>query len=182
MAIDSDSFKTAMRHLAGHVCLITTVDENGKRNGLTATAVCSVSADPPTLLCCVNRQSSSHDAITHSGIFAVNVLALDDQNLANRFAGRIRGEERFAEGLWKQLETGAPILESALASLDCRLVNAVNANSHGILLGEIQAVQTRPTQAKPLLYAHGGYGGFASLEASTQQELLWIPSWNQPDP
>jgi flavin reductase (DIM6/NTAB) family NADH-FMN oxidoreductase RutF len=180
MTIDADKFRTAMRHLAGHVCLITTVDKNGKRNGLTATAVCSVSADPPTILCCVNRSNASYTAITKDKNFAVNVLSLEDKDLANRFASRIRGEERYSEGSWKVLTTGAPILESALASLDCTLSNAVDVNSHGILFGEIQAVQVKDQDAaKPLLYAQGSYGEFSSIQDKAQD--LWIPHWDLGD-
>jgi flavin reductase (DIM6/NTAB) family NADH-FMN oxidoreductase RutF len=178
MAVDDQAFRAGMRHLTAHVCLITTKSADGERHGLTATAVCSVSASPPTLLCCVNRNSSSHAAIRASGILAVNVLAVEDKALADRFAGAIRGEARFAAGLWGQLETGAPVLESALATFDCRLANAVDVTTHGILFGEIQAVRVRPNQLPQLLYAHGTYGGFTSLDAARGSDLLWIPTWD----
>jgi flavin reductase (DIM6/NTAB) family NADH-FMN oxidoreductase RutF len=177
MPIDPESFKAAMRHLAGHVCIITTVAQDGSRSGLTATAVCSVSADPPTLLCCINRQSASHAVIVASGIFAVNVLAHDDRHLADRFAGNLRGEARFGEGLWYPLQTGAPVLESALASFDCRLAQGIEVATHGILFGTITEAHTRKTDAKPLLYAHGNYGGFTSFGGGGGGDMLWIPNW-----
>ncbi|OXC76718.1 flavin reductase family protein [Caballeronia sordidicola] len=179
MAIDVNAFRTGMRRLAGHVCLVTTVHPNGERAGLTATAVCSVSAEPPTILICVNRQNSSHAVIRESKIFAVNVLALEDQELANRFASRIVGEERFNEGLWTTLETGAPVLESALVSFDCRIAQAIEVGTHGIVFGAIEAIRVRQAEAKPLLYVHGSYGGFASAGASMSPEVLGMPTWGQ---
>lgn len=160
---DAESFKSGMRHLAAHVCLITTVGPDGARRGLTATAVCSVSADPPTLLCCVNRQIAPFVAIRESGIFAVNVLGVKDRELAERFAGEIQGEARFDTGIWRSLSTGAPVLESALATFDCRLTRLEEVATHGILFGEIQAVRSRRSKAQPLLYAHGAFGAFAPL-------------------
>jgi flavin reductase (NADH)/flavin reductase len=181
MSIDPDTFRTGMRRLAGHVCLITTANPSGVRAGLTATAVCSVSAEPPTLLICINRRNSSHTAIREAGVFAVNVLALEDQALADRFATKLEGEERFREGLWTTLDTGSPILESALVSFDCRIAQAVEVGTHGILFGEIHAVRVRHENAKPLLYAHGSYGGFAAAEAVKSPEVLGMPAWGQHD-
>jgi flavin reductase (DIM6/NTAB) family NADH-FMN oxidoreductase RutF len=163
---DAESFKAGMRHLAAHVCLITTAGPGGARRGLTATAVCSVSADPPTLLCCVNRQIAPFAAIRESGIFAVNVLGVNDRDLAEHFAGEIQGEARFETGVWNTLSTGAPVLESALATFDCRLTRLEEVATHGILFGEIQAVRSRGSSTEPLLYVHGTFGAFAPLNQS----------------
>lgn len=160
---DADSFKSGMRHLAAHVCLITTIGPDGVRRGLTATTVCSVSADPPTLLCCVNRQIAPFVAIRESGIFAVNVLGVADRDLAERFAGVIQGEERFDIGVWTSLVTGAPVLESALAVFDCRLTRLEEVATHGIVFGEILTVRSHATRNEPLLYSHGTFGAFAPL-------------------
>lgn len=177
MTLDAKAFKAGMRRLAASVCIITTVDGAGARAGLTATAVCSVSAEPPTLLCCINRGGASHQALRSNGVFAVNVLSLEDRDLANRFARGGAGEEKFAQGLWTTLETGSPLLESAVAGFDCRLAQAVEVGTHGILFGEIQATRMRPAEPKPLLYAHGAYGGFASVDSLQDPELFWVPSW-----
>jgi flavin reductase (NADH)/flavin reductase len=177
--IDINVFRTGMRRLAGHVCIIATKRANGERAGLTATAVSSVSAEPPTLLICVNRQNSSHAAMREAGVFAVNVLALEDQGLANRFASAIVGEQRFAEGVWTTLETGSPVLESALVSFDCRIAQAVEIGTHGVLFGAIEAVRVRQADTKPLLYVHGSYGGFAVPGASFSPEVLGMPTWGQ---
>lgn len=178
MSISTTEFKTAMRSLAGHVCLITTCAEDGTRSGLTATAVCSVSADPPTLLVCVNRNSASFQAIQNAGVFAVNVLALESRYLADRFASPLPPEEKFSQGSWNRRSTGAPLLHDALVGFDCRVASALDVGTHGILFGAIEAVQIRNERARPLLYAHGSYGEFASTHPASAQGLLWIPSWN----
>jgi len=178
MPIDANAFKTGMRRLAAGVCLITTEDTDGARSGMTATAVCSVSADPQTLLCCVNRQNSSYAAIRRSGVFAVNVLALDDRPLADQFARPVTSSDKFALGLWFNLATGAPILESGLVGFDCRVSQSVEVGTHGIIFGEVQAIHARTVAAKPLLYAQGSYGGFASVAATSDPQTLWIPTWD----
>jgi flavin reductase (NADH)/flavin reductase len=160
--IDSKSYKAGMRHLAGGVCIVTSLSSDGQRAGLTATAVCSVSADPPVLLVCLNRDSRSYDVIRESGGFAVNVLDVLDAPLARRFAGTVGGEARFHGASWIRLLTGAPVLESALASFDCRIAQVVEVGTHRIILGAVEAVRLGAAEGKPLLYAHGSYGGFTA--------------------
>lgn len=180
MPIDVQAFRNGMRRLAAGVCLITTEDETGMRTGMTATAVCSVSAEPPTLLCCINRQNISYPTILRAGVFGVNVLAVDDRPLADRFARPLAANEKFSLGIWRRLTTRAPILESALVGFDCKVASAVEVGTHGIIFGEIQDVLVRPVEAKPLLYGHGSYGGFATTAAASELESLWIPTWTTP--
>jgi len=162
MAVESDAYKAGMRRLAAGVTLITTRGAS-EPTGLTATAVCSVSADPPILLCCVNRNSASYAAVLEAGVFAVNVLSAADRSLSDRFAGRMTPAEKFAEGTWRVLETGSPVLTSSLASFDCRVVQAVDAGTHGVIFGEVQAVTVaEDPQVHGLLYADGGYGRFTT--------------------
>ena len=100
---DSD-FREGMRHLAASVTVIT-VAHNGTQDGLTATAACSVSAEPPQLLVCVNREAGAHDLIQEKGEFGVNVLARNQENIAKRFAG-IDGADRldrYGLGIWTKL-------------------------------------------------------------------------------
>jgi len=163
MAIEPELFKTGMRRLTAGVTIITTILE-GERRGLTATAVCSVSMTPPTLLCCVNRQGSAHDFIVASGLFAINVLTTDDHALADRFSGTEPGEARFGEGAWGVLETGAPILKSAFVGFDCRVLQTFDGASHTIFLGEVVA-QSIGHGGEPLCYLGRSYGSFQDLEA-----------------
>ncbi len=178
MATDQDTFKLGMRRLPAGVCLITTRCADGSRRGMTATAVCSVSAAPPTLLCCINRRNLTYEAIRDSATFAVNVLSLEDRPLADLFASPVSAEEKFASGLWRSQVTGAPLLESALAAFDCSVSRDVAVGTHGILFGLIEDVSVRHAAAKPLLYVHGAYGGFHSYAEARELESLWIPSWD----
>jgi flavin reductase (DIM6/NTAB) family NADH-FMN oxidoreductase RutF len=159
--VPSDEFKQAMRHLAGGVTIIATEHE-GCRTGMAATAVCSVSADPPTILICINSNASAHEPIRKSERFSVNLLASGQDDIARRFSGEtgIRGEERFSTGVWAPLVTGAPVLDSALAGLDCRVTEVMRMATHSVFFGAVVGVASRAA-AKPLIYAHGTYGTFA---------------------
>ncbi|WP_246161769.1 flavin reductase family protein [Segnochrobactrum spirostomi] len=160
--VEADLFRAAMRELAAGVTIIATGSGDGRR-GLTATAVCSVSADPPTLLVCVNRSTEGHAAIAEAGIFSVNVTAAHHRPLADRFAGRhgVRGAERFEAGAWTVLETGAPILTDAVAAFDCVVARTVDWTTHTIYLGAVVAARVAPERAA-LLYRSGA---FADLPA-----------------
>lgn len=176
--VDAQAFREGMRRFAAGVTLITTVDLESQRFGMTATAVCSVSAAPPTLLVCINRHNSSFEAIRSAGRFAVNVLAAEDRPLADRFASPITADEKFASGLWHEAATGAPILESALTAFDCAVARVMDMGTHGIVFGEIRAIRTRAGDARPLLYARGAYGTFTlegALPAGAEQ--LRMPDW-----
>lgn len=157
MTVDLDQFIAAMRQLAAGVTLVTTADGERKA-GLTATAVCSVSAEPPQILVCVNRSADAHPVMAAAGVFAVNVLSAEQMDLANRFAGRdgTQGEARFEAGDWRRLATGAPTLEGCLASFDCRTVATLDAGTHTVLVGEVQAVALG--SGMPMVYHDGEYG------------------------
>jgi flavin reductase (DIM6/NTAB) family NADH-FMN oxidoreductase RutF len=163
--MDSKAFKDGMRRLAASVCLITTARDDGERFGLTATAVCSLSADPPMLLCCLNRGSHSFQAVSEAGRFCVNVLSLEDAAVAHHFSGDRSAAEKFTAGTWRTGVTGAPVLASALAAFDCRLIQAIEAGTHAIMIGEVQEVALLPDERRPLLYAEGGYGRFTAQDA-----------------
>ncbi len=160
-----------MRRLAASVCLITTLNEDRSRNGLTATAVCSMTADPPTLLCCLKLTSNSYQAIEKAKMFAVNVLSTDDRAIADRFSSTLPGAEKFDLGDWKTLVTGAPVLSSAITTFDCRLTQIVEVSTHAILIGEVEEVALHPDGAKPLLYVDGAYGAFAHHEMLTTKAI-----------
>ncbi|MDQ0391398.1 flavin reductase family protein [Labrys monachus] len=155
--VDASDFRAAMRELAAGVTIVTAGRE-GDRRGLTATAVCSVSADPPTLLVCVNRDAEGHAAILASGAFCVNVAAAEHRGLAERFAGRggARGAERFEVGDWRSLSTGAPALADAVAVFDCRVIKAIDWGTHTVFLGAVAATTISPERAA-LLYRAGAF-------------------------
>ena len=157
---DLADFKEGMRQLAAGVTIVTTA-VGGRRNGLTATAVCSLSAAPPMLLACVNREAGAHDPTLQSRVFCVNVLAEKHLDLAAQFASSSRLGERFTTGNWGTLATGAPVLIDALASFDCLLGQTLKAETHTVLVGRVQAVRSDAAQ-EPLLYSRGTFGTLAS--------------------
>jgi flavin reductase (DIM6/NTAB) family NADH-FMN oxidoreductase RutF len=163
MPVPPDLFVAGMRLHAAGVTLVATSFE-GRPSGLTATAVCSVSAEPPQLLVCVHRGAEANEPIRRSRLFSVNVLAASQRRLADRFAGRLghSGPARFEEGRWTRLVTGAPVLEGARAVFDCSLVTSIEAGTHTIFVGLVEAVALRPELA-PLVYHEGEYGLVAQL-------------------
>jgi flavin reductase (DIM6/NTAB) family NADH-FMN oxidoreductase RutF len=136
---------------------IVTTGAKGERRGLTATAICSLSDDPPTVLACVNVRAAAHDFIIQHGAFAINALASDQKELARCFSGQLglSGEDRFVMGDWRILQTGAPILGSALFSLDCELVDHKAVATHTIFIGRVVAAGHQPSS--PLVYHQGAY-------------------------
>jgi flavin reductase len=158
--VSLEQFKLGMRLLAGAVNIITSA-HGGRRYGMTATAVCSVSADPPTVLVCINKLATTHGIVTKGRIFCVNVLRADDSELSTTFSGATSGEGRFKSRDWTHLATGAPVLIDALVSFDCRVVKKVMHGTHGIFLGKVEQVLVGKP-GKPLLYSEGQYAKLAS--------------------
>ncbi len=140
--MDSQSFKQAMRHCAGAVALVTVGREQGRRTGLTVTAVCSLSDDPPSLLVCVNRNASAHPRIREERCFVVNFLTEEHMALALTFSGQkgIDGDDRFGFGRWTTAVTGAPCLEDALVSFDCELRQEFETKTHSVFIGDVRDV------------------------------------------
>lgn len=148
-------YRSAMARLGAAVNIVTTDGPAGKA-GFAATAVCSVSDEPPTLLVCLNRRSSAHEAVTKNGVLCVNVVSADHTGLCGLFGGKTPIKERFAAASWSALETGAPALDDALASFDCRIVETMDGRSHDILLCEVSKVsQGDATQG--LIYFQRAY-------------------------
>jgi flavin reductase (DIM6/NTAB) family NADH-FMN oxidoreductase RutF len=163
--VDPQRFKEGMRRLGASVCLITTRRPDGERFGLTATAVCSLSAAPPTLLCCLNTSSRSFEAVSSAGVFCVNVLSEADAGVAHHFASGDRPvAEKFQAGRWREGPTGAPMLETAIAAFDCTLEQAVEVGTHAIMIGRVGEIGLGAS-AQPLLYVQGGYGRFTAADA-----------------
>lgn len=135
--LQRNDFIAAMAHVACPVALITTGTLDHPK-GLTASAVCSLSADPPSIVICVNKTASAHDTLLRQQSFGANFLALDDAELATRFAQK--DVDRFAGHKWISLATGAPILQSALVAFDCRLHAVIDGFSHSIIIGVVERI------------------------------------------
>jgi len=157
--VSADDFRSGMRRLAGGVCVLTS-ELDGVPAGLTATAVTSLCAEPPRLLACVNKTVFAHAAIVGSGSVCINVLATDDVDLAKRFAGMlpgVAGNARF-EGIdWHRHPGGAPVLDGALVSFQCRVGEVVPAHSHSILICDVIGVVLGDAAGVPLVYANGQF-------------------------
>lgn len=159
--VDGQQFRLGMRTLAGAVNIITSTHA-GHRYGMTATAVCSATAEPPTVLVCINKLAVTHDAIAKAKAFCVNVLRAEDWQLSTIFSGAQTGETRFKNGNWTRLATGSPALVDALVSFDCRVVKKLVHGTHSIFLGEVEQILIGQ-KGKPLLYSDGQYAKLASL-------------------
>lgn len=147
-----DAFRTAMRHIAATVYAVTTGD-GGDRYGILATAVSSLSFDPPSLLVCVNRSASLHAPLATAEIFCVNVLGLGNRDVAEHFMNR--SPDRFAVGRWEEIQ-GVPVLATAQSSFVCRRRHCHEFGTHSIFIGELIATHHR-ADAAPLVYFDRGY-------------------------
>lgn len=134
--ITRQSYRDAMARLGAAVNIVTT-DGPGGRHGFTASAVCSVTDTPPTLLVCLNKGSSVSQAFHANGVLCVNTLASGHEDLSQRFGGRTPAEERFATADWKTFATGAPMLVGAAVAFDCRVVRTVEIGTHDVLFCEV---------------------------------------------
>jgi flavin reductase len=143
-----------MRLLPGAVNLIVTIDD-GQPYGMTATAVCSLSVEPPTLLVCVNRSASSHEPIRRSGRFSTNLVATVDEPVARAFSAGDMAS-RFQHGRWLDLPSGGRVLASALVACDCRLIEQYPVATHTIFVGAVEQVFVDGERA-PLLYFDGRF-------------------------
>jgi flavin reductase (DIM6/NTAB) family NADH-FMN oxidoreductase RutF len=160
--VDRDAFLEMMRRTASGVSVVTT-DGAAGRAGVTVSAVCSVSLEPPSVLACVYGRSAVIEKVQRNRGFCINILGDDQHPVAECFAGRVPAlrEDRFACAGWHRLATGAPALDDAIASLDCQLTGELPFGSHVILIGTVLACDGR--ERAPLIYTNRGYGVAAPL-------------------
>lgn len=140
-------FREGMSRLGAAVTLITT-DGAAGRAGMTASAVCSVTDTPPTLLVCINRNAFSHDRIVENGVLGISVLASDHQDLSGHFARNVPGVDRFSFGSWATGDTGAPLLADANVAFDTKVTARHEEGTHSVFFCEVQGVYL-PTTARP---------------------------------
>jgi flavin reductase (DIM6/NTAB) family NADH-FMN oxidoreductase RutF len=154
--VGAEDFRSALRRFPTGITVVTTVVE-GQWKGFTANAFSSVSVDPPMILICVRRQSRTHPFIAEAGSFCVNILRLEQREVAVRFAARNLGDP--FDGLSCRVgPTGSPILENALAYLDCTLAEEHTAGTHTIFVGAV--VSCGFTDGAPLGYFNADYRDF----------------------
>ena len=150
-------FRKTLGSFPTGVTVITTRGE-AQDYGMTATAFSSVSLDPPLVLACVISGSDGAEVIPRNGVFAVNILAVDQEAISNYFASRSRprGRDAFSEIPHREAVTGAPIIDGTAAHLDCRLVSTHEEGDHMIFIGEVQALGFDP-EVEPLIFHGSGY-------------------------
>ncbi len=153
MPISRDEFRHALGRFASSVTVVTTRDSAGRLHGITVSAFCSVSLEPPLILVCIENNTGSHYAFEQSNSFVVNILREDQQHLSNRFASYL--PDKFAEVKYHLGIDDLPVLEDILANLECRLVNSHASGDHTIYIGEIERATINDD--KPLVYWHGNY-------------------------
>lgn len=148
-------FKHAMRRLAATPCIVTTAVE-GCRFGMTATAVNAVSADPPSLLVCINRNASIFQPLLAAQFFCVNVLHSDQQDLCRVFSGGESGEKRFEHGAWNEGLSNMPYLKDAQANLFCEVQQQAQFTTHEIFIAQILEIALGD-EVSPLIYLDGEF-------------------------
>ena len=163
--IERDVFRSAMARLGAAVNVVTT-DGPAGLHGLTVSAVCSVSDDPPTLLVCVNRVARANRALKLNEVLCVNVLAAHHTGLAQSFASRgLAISERFNDpSAWSRLRTGSPVLHDAVAVIDCRIASVHEVGTHSVFFCEVEAVHAAG-RAQGLIYFDRAYHSVATQEA-----------------
>ncbi|UIJ83197.1 flavin reductase family protein [Rhizobium leguminosarum] len=149
-SVASADYVAAIAQHVSSVCVVTT-SIDGEYFGLTATAVSSVSAEPPRLLVCINKSGTTHEKILKAGRFCVNVLAEDQEKVAMVFAGMGTKSDRFSTGKWTEMQTGAPVLVGAAAAFDCIIGETIDQSSHTIVIGDVVATN-RLAGADTVLY------------------------------
>ncbi len=153
MPFDPAKFRSVVGRFASGITILTACDESGTDHGMTVSAFCSLSLEPPLVLVCVERIAEMHDVLATASQFAINILASGQESISRRFAERI--EDRFdgigfARGL-----SGAPLLHGTLAHVECSIKKRLNGGDHSIFIGEVIDAEAR--EDRPLLYYRGGY-------------------------
>ena len=161
MTISAEDFKRALSRRASGVAVVT-ARKGDQIHGMTVSAFTEVSLEPPLVLVCADKTSNTLPVIRAGGVFAINVLARDQQELSSRFAAK-KDEDRRFEGVEFDVgRTGAPLLRGVAVNIDCRVVAEHDAGDHVVYIGEVQEV--RSFDHEPLLHFRGAYGRFEPID------------------
>ncbi len=154
--VDPEALRQAMRRWATGVSIVTATHE-GSVHGMTVSSFTSVSLTPPQVLVSLAQNTRTHALVKQSRRFAVSLLARGQEEISNRFAGRIPDEQDRMEGLETfRLLTGAPLIQGAIAYFDCRVIVTFTSGTHTLFIGEVLAAQSRE-DGEPLLYYNRDY-------------------------
>jgi flavin reductase (DIM6/NTAB) family NADH-FMN oxidoreductase RutF len=155
-APSADEFRHVIGHFASGVAVVTASDETGDY-GTTVSSLCSLSVEPPRLIVCMNRTSSTGQVLTPGGWFGLNILAEDQHDLARLFA--TKGTDKFRDLSVSRGPHGTPVLDGALAVLECQVISETDGGTHAVLIGEVGFSTAAP--GAPLVYHRGAFGAFA---------------------
>jgi len=163
MTVTANDFRQAMGCFATGVTVIT-VDHEGEVHGMTANAFCSVSLDPMLVLVCVDHRARTHAHLHARKRFGINVLRNDQQAISEYYARAFENHQHAVEGgaSFERTAHGTPVLQGALAYLECRLHSTQQAGDHTIFIAEVEDVVVR--EGEPLLFFRGQYRGMSELQ------------------
>ena len=153
MAISNDEFRAALSRFASGVTVVTTKDLKGELHGITVSAFCSLSLDPPLVLVCIEKSAGSHDALPESEAFVVNILSSTQGDLSERFASLLA--DKFQNVAIRSGISDIPIIEGVVASLECSLRQVCDGGDHTIFVGLVENVSI--ADGDPLIYARSSY-------------------------
>jgi flavin reductase (DIM6/NTAB) family NADH-FMN oxidoreductase RutF len=157
MPVGKQEFRAALGHFASGINVVTARLPDGQMAGITVTAFCSVSLEPPLVLVCIDKRARLHDPLVAGQAFAVNMLSADQEVLSRRFAAG--GPDQFTGVGYTTSSEGTAWLDDTLAVIECSFVEQYDGGDHTIIVGRVES--TRVHEGKPLLYFRGGYGQLA---------------------
>jgi len=175
MTIERQAFFDVMASFPSGVAIVTTLDADGTPRGLTTTAVCSVSADPPTILVCVDRASRTLAALRASGRFVVNFAGEGGSELCLLFASK--EEDKFRDVRWRPTDKGLPLLhEAVLAWAECSTERELEIGDHVVLVAEVTDGGVQPQLEPPLMYYRRSWGVWTPTHDVTEPDAVSIPA------
>ena len=153
MSVSADEFRSVLGRFPSGVTVVTTKAADGSDQGMTVSAFCSVSLEPPLVLICIEKNASAYGALTSARGFVANILSASQEQIARRFS--IVDIDRFEGVGYSRSQSGFAVLDDVLGVIECRSVAMHDAGDHTIIVGEVEA--TRAESGTPLLYYRGGY-------------------------
>jgi flavin reductase (DIM6/NTAB) family NADH-FMN oxidoreductase RutF len=174
--VTASDFRNAMRQLTGGVSIIT-AGKGRDISGMTVTSVSSLSVEPASLIVSLNRESSSWPLVKRYGFFGVNILTSDQIDIAERFTGKggLKGADRFGGATWITRASGVPLLDGALAAIDCEVEDIVERHSHAIVIGRVLDVAVSARTAA-LAYWQGRYVAIDQDEDAVKLADVSVPA------
>jgi flavin reductase (DIM6/NTAB) family NADH-FMN oxidoreductase RutF len=153
LSVSPDEFRSVLGRFPSGVTVVTTKAADGSDQGMTVSAFCSVSLEPPLVLICIEKSASAYDALTSAPGFVVNILSATQEQIARRFS--IIDIDRFEGVGYDRSQNGFAVLDDVLGVIECSTFAMHEAGDHMIIVGEVEA--TRAENGTPLLYYRGGY-------------------------